>query len=129
PLRVCNRLSRAGTVSSNSARRSPSFADSSGSVASVPCSNTNVATAFTRSWPWMAIWPLFSLVQVLKLTLKRGHLLLRLGPALTADPECRHVYFESAVQLASLTEDNLMVVVGRWYSDNYHRSIQSSHSC
>ncbi len=40
------------------------------SVADVPCSNTNVATAFTRSWPWTPIRLLFSLVQVLKLTLK-----------------------------------------------------------
>src|SRR5260370_1449743 len=74
PGRVGETRGAPGTVSTNSARRSPSFADSSGSVASVPCSNTNVATAFTRSWPWTPIWLLFSIVQVLKLTLKRAAL-------------------------------------------------------
>src|SRR5438876_6821524 len=53
--------------------RSPSFADSSASAASVPCSNTNVASAFMRSWPLTPISLLFSLVQVLKLTPKGAY--------------------------------------------------------
>jgi hypothetical protein len=40
------------------------------SEALVPCSNTNVVSAFIRSWPLTLIGLLFSLVQVLKLTPK-----------------------------------------------------------